>query len=100
MIALAILHNDIEGVEFGNWFGQRWDRNLVQLRLNNNYASMFADNQSLFERTFSTPEAAKRTFTFDSIWQTIEPERAPKYVDCPDCGGIGDLSRVEIWKGV
>jgi len=100
MIALAILHNDIKDVEFGNWFGSKWERNLVQLRLNNNYSSLFENNISLFEKTFSSADASRRTFTFDSIWQTIEEEKPPKYKFCPDCGGIGDLSKVLINQSV
>jgi len=100
MITLAILHNDYDDVEFGNWFSQTWNRNLVQLRLNNNYSEMFENNTSLFERTFNTTEAKKRTFTFDSIWQTIEEEKAPKYEDCPDCGGIGNLKDVIISRDI
>jgi len=100
MITLAILHNDYDNVEFGNWFGQKWNRNLVQLRLNNNYYEMFENNTSLFERTFNTPEAKKRTFTFDSIWQTIEEEKPPEYEACPDCGGIGNLNNLVISRDI
>jgi len=96
MISLAVLHNNKESIEFGNWFGTQWDRNLVQLRLNSNYASTFENNVSIFERTFNSPDAAKRTYTFDSIWQTIEPEAAPKYKPCPDCGGSGDLKDIQL----
>ncbi len=100
MITLALLHNDIEGVEFGNWFGTRWDRNLIQLRLNPRYAEGFPDGRSLFERTFSAPDAARRTFAFDAIWQTIEPETPPRYAACLDCGGVGDLRQVVINRSI
>lgn len=100
MLSLAILHNSISNVEFGNWFGDYWDRNLVQLRLNNNYATMFPENRSLFEKTFDTPETIKRTFTFDAIWQTIEPECTPKYHACPDCNGEGKLDKIIITKKI
>ena len=100
MIALAILHNDSADVEFSNWFGKTWNKNLVQIRLNNKYSEMFSNNVSLFERTFSSEDARRRTFTFDSIWQTIEPERPPKYDYCPDCGGMGDLNNVQIGKTI
>lgn len=100
MLSLAILHNDENGVEFANWFGRKFDRNLVQLRLNNNYSSSFPNQNSIFERTFNTREAKKRTFSFDSIWQTIEPERMPKYSDCPDCNGTGNLRNVVLHKSV
>lgn len=96
MIALAIIHNEVPNVEFGNWFGNNWERNLVQLRLNNNYLN----GNSLFQRTFNTPEAKRRTFTFDSIWQTIEPEKPPNYVNCPDCNGNGNLNKIVIDKPI
>ena len=86
MIALAILHNDRPGYEFSGWFGQNWERNLVQFRLSPKYES------SLFKRVFSAPQA----FCFDTVWQKIEPECAPKYTPCPDCGGIGDLRRAKV----
>ncbi len=69
-------------------------------RTNNNYANGFSDNKSLFEKTFNAPKAVKRRFAFDSIWQTIEPEATLKYTNCPDCGGVGDLSRVRIGRSV
>lgn len=87
LLAMAILHHGTEGFEFSNWFGDYWDRNLLQTRINPNYES------GLFARVFGSEE---RAFAFDSIWQKIEPERPPKYRSCPDCGGAGDLTRVII----
>lgn len=86
MIALAILHNDRPDYEFSGWFGSLWERNLLQLRLSPKYES------NLFNRVFAVPQA----FCFDTVWQKIEPERAPKYAPCPDCGGVGDLRTVSI----
>jgi hypothetical protein len=82
LLSLAILHRDTKGYEFSGWFGEMWDRNLIQLRTSPFYES------KLFENTFAGIE---RTFNFDSIWQKIEPESPPKYARCPDCGGQGDL---------
>jgi hypothetical protein len=86
MIALAILHNDKPGFEFSGWFGSNWERNLLQFRLSPNYES------DLFRRVLSAPQA----FCFDTVWQKIEPERAPRYAPCPDCGGSGDLRNASI----
>lgn len=99
MISLAILHNEVNHVEFGNWFGNKWERNLVQLRLNNDYASLFG-GKSLFEKTHKSIESKSRTYSFDSMWQTIEPETAPQYKPCPDCGGNGDLNEVFFKRAV
>lgn len=88
MVAMAILHNDKPGYEFGGWFGPHWDRNLLQLRLSPRHES------DLFKRVFGAPQA----FCFDTVWQRIEPERPPKYAPCPDCGGTGDLRDAAITR--
>jgi hypothetical protein len=82
MLALAMLHYNVPGFEFSNWFGDTWERNLVQLRMSPFYAS------KLFARVF---EGNERVFCFDSVWQKITPEYPPEYEECPDCGGKGDL---------
>jgi len=89
LLALAILHRNTTGLEFSGWFGDFWNRNLVQLRMHPTYGDW---ENSLFRRTF---HGSSRVFNFDSIWQTIEPEHPPKYEACPDCGGIGDLRTIE-----
>lgn len=88
LIALSILHRNIEGIELGNWFGKRWDRNLVQLRLHPKYM----DGKSMLFNQLPS----NRTYCFDSIWQKIEEESPPKYKSCPDCGGNGDLNKTKI----
>ncbi len=85
LLALAIMHRDTENYEFSNWFGDKWERNLIQMRTSPFYES------GLFERTF---EGVERVYCFDSIWQKIEAEAPPKYQSCPDCGGTGDLHLV------
>lgn len=87
LLTMAIMHRDTEGYEFSNWFGDHWDRNLIQTRINPNYES------GLFDRVFGSEE---RAFAFDSIWQKIEPECPPEYHSCPDCGGTGDLTKATI----
>lgn len=86
MLIMAILHNDVAGFEFSNWFGKQWDRNLLQIKIHPDYGT---EPGSLFERTFSA--AGGRAFTFNTIFQKIEAERPPKYEACPDCGGTGNL---------
>lgn len=86
MLLMAILHNDVNGYEFSNWFGEKWDQNLIQLKIHPNYSS---ETGSLFQRTFAPTEG--RAYTFNSIFQKIEAECPPKYFSCPDCGGSGDL---------
>ena len=87
MFIMAILHNDVPGYEFSGWFGKRWDRNLLQIKVHPNYGTA---EGSLFQRTFAQTEG--RAFTFSAIFQKIEPERPPKYEKCPDCGGEALLS--------
>jgi hypothetical protein len=86
MLIMAILHNGSGEYEFSNWFGEKWDRNLLQLKIHPNYGSEVG---TLFQRTFAPTEG--RAFTFNSIFQKIEAECPPKYAACPDCGGTGDL---------
>lgn len=83
LLTLAILHRDTVGLEFSNWFGEKWERNLIQLRTSPFYESR------LFANTF---EGIPRVFCFDSVWQKIGVEAPPEYdYTCPDCGGVGDL---------
>ncbi len=87
LLSLAILHRNTTEFEFSNWFGNSWDRNLIQLRFHPDYGN---DDNSIFNKTFSDIE---RVFNFDSIWHKVEHESYPKYSQaCPDCGGIGDLN--------
>lgn len=86
MLLMAILHNDVPGYEFSNWFGKQWERNLLQLKIHPAYGNEVG---SLFQRTFAGAEG--RVITFNSVFQKIEAECPPKYQPCPDCGGSGDL---------
>jgi molybdopterin/thiamine biosynthesis adenylyltransferase len=91
LLSLAILHNNTTGYEFSNWFGDYWERNLVQLRMNPAYGK---GENSLFNRVFNH---SPYILTFDSVWQKIEAESVPKYEEnCPDCSGQGDLTKVSL----
>jgi len=82
LLALAILHNEIDDVEFSRWFGKRWEQNLVQLRL-----SPFTDSRLFNQLTHQDD----RLRFFDAVWQHIYPDAPPHAEQCPDCGGQGDL---------
>lgn len=84
LLSLALMHHKTIGFEFSNWFGEKWERTLIQLRTSPLYESQ------LFTRVFEDNE---RVFTFDSIWQRITPDHPPEYDQCPDCGGYGDLTK-------
>ncbi len=90
LVTMAVLHRDTVGFEFSNWFGEDWDRNFVQVRMNPKYGR---GENDLFEKIHGSQP---RSISFDSIWQKIEPETAPKYESCPDCGGLGDLSHINV----
>lgn len=83
MIVMAILHNDTVGYEFSNWFGNCWERNLIQLKVHPEYGTT---NGSLFQRVFEPTDG--RAYNFNAIWQKIEKEEPPKYELCPDCGKL------------
>lgn len=87
LLSLAILHHATEGFEFSRWFGDRWEKNLIQLRMSPFYEG------KLFAKTFNGIE---KVHCFDSVWQKITPDAPPEYAECPDCGGLGDLSKVTI----
>lgn len=88
LVSLAILHREVADVEFADWFGGQWSRNLVQLRMSPKYPS------SVFTKTF---DGNDRVFMLDSVWQSIEPDAPPKYEACPDCGGQGDLREAYLF---
>lgn len=83
MLAMAIIHNKVEGKTFSGWFGDYFDKNLVQMKVNPLYQSRS------FDRVFA--ESGDSAFLFESVWQHIEPERPPKYALCPDCHGGNNL---------
>jgi hypothetical protein len=86
MIALAILHHGTKGLEFSDWFGDTWERNFVQFRLNPKH------QVGLFPKIYDRPQSV----AFEAIWQKVEHECPPKYASCPDCGGLGDLRKAKI----
>lgn len=90
MITMAILHNRTSGYEYSGWFGEHWNRNLIQIKVHPEYGT---ENGSLFQRVFEPTEG--RCPNFNAIWQKIEEEKPPKYDYCPDCGGTGDLTRYQ-----
>ena len=84
MLAMAILHNGTEGKAYSNWFGQYWDRNFIQIKVNPAYTS------GIFDRTFAA--AGQTAYLFETVWQRIEQETPPKYDPCPDCCGGDEKS--------
>lgn len=86
MITLAILHHGTKGLEFSDWFGDTWERNFVQFRMNPKH------QVGLFPKVYDRPQSV----AFEAIWQKVEHECPPKYASCPDCGGLGDLRLAKI----
>lgn len=84
-LALAILHRDDADVEFGGWFGQQCDRNLIQLRLSPKYGH---DDPTIFQRLLG---AVPQAVAFDAVWQRVTPDTGS--TECPDCHGTGDLRK-------
>jgi len=83
LITLAIIHRNFVNLELGNWFGDNWDKNFVQIRMHPRYSM---NKENLFYRTFNNHQAI---FTFDTIWQKIEKECPPNYnYYCPDCSNV------------
>lgn len=82
ILSMALLHNNTKSFEFSNWFGTYWDRNLIQFKIHPEYGT---EQGSLFQRVFTSTNG--RAFSFNAIWQKIEPEIPPKFNLCPDCKG-------------
>lgn len=70
-LALAILHNNTTGYDFSGYFGRRFDRNLIQFKVNPDYDSR------LFDSLYHKSEG--KTVLYNAIWQQIHTE------GCPDC---------------
>ncbi len=77
MIAMAILHNKVEGKTFSGWFGDHFDRNFMQMKVNPAYESKLFD--SVFE------SAGGSAYLFESVWQQIEPDAPEGQDHCADC---------------
>lgn len=87
LLALAVLHRKTSALEFSNWFGEKCERNLVQLRMHPRYST---EPDKLFRRILGN---IPHVFAFDSLWQKITPDGLPDTSEpCLDCGGIGDLT--------
>jgi len=85
-VALAVLHRDASDCEFGGWFGDVWDRNLIQMRLNPAFGG---EDETLFDREYGE---SPYSFSFEAVWESITPVSEDIYgLSCPDCGGTGDL---------
>lgn len=82
LLSLAILHRETSDLEFSHWFGDYWNQNQIILR-----TSPFFDSKTFGSMT----ERDERMVSFDAVWHHIEPDAPPKYEQCPDCGGMGDL---------
>ncbi|MEO0403250.1 MAG: ThiF family adenylyltransferase [Bacteroidota bacterium] len=91
MIAIAILHNKTEGYQFSNWFGKKWERNLVQFRLNPSYGAK--DGEGKHFSVFSENEP--RLFGLDAQWLKVSPDNLQSGTPCPDCGGFGDHHKTQ-----
>lgn len=89
LITLAILHRKTQGFEFSNWFGEYFDRNLVQIRMSPFFNSRLFSDLSLNN---------DRVYFMDTIWQRITPDAPPDYNYCPDCGGTGNLKDASFDK--
>jgi len=91
LITLAILHNDTEGYEFSNWFGQSFNRNFLQLTQHPDFGTQ---KESSFHRVFGGLEEC---FNFKTLWYEVDPESPPQYdYSCPDCGGTGNLRDAKL----
>lgn len=87
MLVFAILHNHTQGYEYSNWFGDYWDRNLIQFKVHPERQSGIA---GFFDQTFKG--ANGKAQNFNSIWQKVERDLPPKYALCPDCRHIDNMN--------
>ncbi len=86
LLSLAILHRNVQSLEMSGWFGSKFDRNFIELRIHPDYG---VDKGSFY---YDTYKGNPRNIAFDSVWQKVEAETDESYDrNCPDCGGYGDL---------
>lgn len=90
MLAMAILHNKTEGKTFSGWFGDSFDRNFIQTKIDPSYSTKG------FNRVFAG--AGDSAFTFESYWQHISPEVPPMYELCLDCHGGASYQPIDTEK--
>ena len=91
-ITLALLHHRSDHPRWGGLLERMADRNLVQLRLDPDFASTMSIG--IFDRTFERADR-NRLFFDDVVWLAQEPEcEETGFPPCPECGGEGDLSKV------
>ena len=88
-IALAILHRGTDHPRWGGLIERIGDRNLVILRLDPDIGQTLG--LSVFDRVFGS--ATENSVLFDeAIWRPQKPDNPSNgHLQCPDCGGTGDL---------
>ncbi|HMQ77454.1 MAG TPA: ThiF family adenylyltransferase [Flavobacteriales bacterium] len=77
-IALAILNRYTLGLEFSNWFGQHWDYNFIQFKIN---PWLDAGEGNPFQQVF----AGAAGWSFNAVWHNTSLPGLLKDT-CPDCG--------------
>ena len=84
LLSLAILHRNTKGFEFSNWFGDYWDKNLLELRM---YPQLGIKSEQPSGNRF---DSALDSHPFEARWKKVEPKSSHTHPICPDCGGTGE----------
>lgn len=94
-VLLAILHHGSTHPRWGGLLQRIGKRNLIQLRMDPDIAT------SLGLTAFDKASGGQPRHLFDdALWLPQEAEAPPQYLyHCPDCGGLGDLSKVPATCG-
>lgn len=85
-VLMALLHHGDNHPRWGGLLARIGRRNLVQLRMDPDLASTLG--LDVFDKVSGGDE---RTLFDDVAWLPQDAEAPPKYLRCPDCGGLGDL---------
>jgi hypothetical protein len=92
-ITLAILHHGTSHPRWGGLLKRIGNRNLVQLRLDPDFAETL--KLTIFDRAFEGANPS-RIFFDETIWLEMDAESVENGYgyNCPDCAGTGDLGTV------
>jgi len=89
-VLLMVVHHGTDHSRWGNLIEQLENRNLLQLRMDPDFDSIFGKK---FKQRLEGAKGIESFFMLDTIFLSQTPDcgQSPDRPVCPDCGGTGDL---------
>jgi hypothetical protein len=93
-ILLAITHHGTRHPRWGDVIQRLGNRNLIRLRMDPDFDAVFGNT---FARRIAGAKEPSAFVMLDTLFLSQTPDRGqnPKRPVCPDCGGVGDLRKVQ-----